>query len=77
MEDIISISNGDIVIIKAFDDVPEHRFLITEIWVNTEPGAVTYEIGGVALDGPLAGQYGEPALDQIKEITADKLGSIE
>lgn len=49
---------GSIVVIRGFDDVPQHRFLIQSV----EEDCVT----GVALDGPLAGQYGEPPLELIE-----------
>ncbi len=50
----------DVVVIAAFDDVPEHRFLV---W-SVEDDCVT----GIALTGPLAGEYGEPALELILRI---------
>lgn len=68
MEDTISTidSNfdwlGKVVAIKAFDDVPEHKFKITVIWRTDD----VLEFGGFALDGPLEGAYGEPELTQIK-----------
>lgn len=54
---------GSIVVIEAFDDVPEHRFTIETV----EEDCVT----GIALDGPLAGYYGEPSLGQIKSVSTD------
>ncbi|WP_135505219.1 hypothetical protein [Roseovarius aestuariivivens] len=49
-----------VVVIRAFDDVPEHLFRIETV----EEDRVT----GVALTGPFAGAYGEPPLDLIKSI---------
>ena len=48
---------GDVVKILAFDDVPEHLFRVDEV----HEGCVT----GVALTGPLAGEYGEPDLSLV------------
>ncbi|MCX7300158.1 MAG: hypothetical protein NTX73_07220 [Rhodobacterales bacterium] len=48
---------GEVVVIAAFDDVPEHLFQIDSV----EEDCVT----GFALTGPLQGSYGEPALDLI------------
>jgi hypothetical protein len=42
---------GDVVIVAAFDEVPEHEFLIEEVLDDC--------VTGVALTGPLAGEYGE------------------
>ncbi|SDJ39115.1 hypothetical protein [Lutimaribacter saemankumensis] len=47
-----------VVVIRAFDDVPEHLFRIDTV----EEDHVT----GMALTGPFAGHYGEPSLDLIK-----------
>lgn len=49
-----TIKPGDIVRIAAFDDVPEHDFEV----VSVEDDCIT----GIALSGPLAGEYGEPDL---------------
>ena len=43
---------GDIVLIRAFDDVPEHLFRVEEVYEDC--------ITGQALTGPLQGEYGEP-----------------
>lgn len=49
-----TIKPGDIVRIAAFDDVPEHDFEV----ISVEDDCIT----GIALSGPLAGEYGEPDL---------------
>lgn len=49
-----------VVVIRAFDDIPEHDFLIHSV----EEDRVT----GVALTGPFAGSYGEPPLELVGEI---------
>jgi hypothetical protein len=54
------------VVIGAFDDVPEHRFVIQSV----EDDRIT----GTALTGPLAGAYGEPEIEMIVEVVGP-LGS--
>lgn len=51
---------GDVVTIKAFDDVPEHEFLVEEVHEDC--------VTGVALTGPLAGEYGEPDREMIVRV---------
>jgi len=48
---------GDVVTIRAFDEVPEHLFCVEEVHDDC--------ITGVALTGPLAGEYGEPDLSLV------------
>lgn len=63
---------GDVVVIAAFDEVPEHWFRVDEVFEDC--------VTGVALTGPLAGEYGEPELAMIvRVVTDDKvaLGSDE
>ncbi len=50
---------GDIVVIAAFDDLPEHLFRVDQVYDDC--------VGGYSLTGPLAGEYGEPGLEMIKE----------
>jgi hypothetical protein len=52
-----TIKPGDIVRIAAFDDIPEHDFEV----VSVEDDCLT----GIALSGPLAGEYGEPDLTLV------------
>jgi len=56
----LSITPGCIVLIAAFDDIPEHRFLVDEVFEDC--------ITGMALSGPLAGEYGEPDLDLVVRV---------
>ena len=49
-----------VVVIRAFDDVPEHLFEVHSV----EDDRVT----GVALSGPFAGSYGEPPLELVKAV---------
>ena len=54
------LKEGSLVLIKAFDDAPEHRFRVTDVWDDV--------FGGVALDGPLKSSYGEPCYAQIGKV---------
>lgn len=51
---------GDLIVIRAFDDIPEHLFRIQEVHDDC--------ITGHATTGPLAGEYGEPDIDLILRI---------
>jgi len=48
----LNITPGCTVLIAAFDDVPEHHFLVEEVLEDC--------ITGTALTGPFTGEYGEP-----------------
>jgi hypothetical protein len=48
---------GDVVTIRAFDDVPEHEFLVDEVFEDF--------VTGFAVTGDLAGEYGEPELVMV------------
>jgi hypothetical protein len=45
------------VLIAGFDDIPTHRFEVAFVFDDC--------IGGYSLEGPLAGEYGEPELDMV------------
>ena len=51
---------GDVVLICAFDDVPEHQFRVEEVYEDC--------ITGQALTGPLQGEYGEPELSMVIRV---------
>lgn len=51
---------GSIVLISAFDDVPEHLFRVEEVYEDC--------ITGQALTGPLQGEYGEPELSMVIRV---------
>ena len=51
---------GDVVLIRAFDDVPEHLFRVEEVYEDC--------ITGHALTGPLQGEYGEPELSMVIRV---------
>ncbi len=57
---------GDVVVIGAFDDVPEHWFQVEAVFDDC--------ITGVALTGPLTGEYGEPELNMVvRVLTAEEV----
>ena len=51
---------GCIVLIAAFDDIPEHQFRVEEVFDDL--------VTGIALTGPSAGEYGEPELGMIVQV---------
>ena len=56
----LPLTPGCIVVIAAFDDVPEHTFRVEEVFEDC--------VTGIALTGPLAGEYGEPDLSLILQV---------
>ena len=54
------ITPGCVVLIKGFDDIPAHHFLVDEVFDDF--------ITGTALTGPLAGEYGEPEITLVLEV---------
>jgi hypothetical protein len=56
----LDIKPGCIVMIAGFDDIPEHEFRIEEIYEEF--------VAGMALSGPLAGEYGEPDIEMIVKL---------
>ena len=52
--------SGCVVLIAAFDDIPEHQFQVEEVFDDL--------VTGIALTGPLAGEYGEPELGMIVPV---------
>jgi hypothetical protein len=60
--DLSTLRPGVIVVIAAFDDIPEHLFRIDEVHEDF--------VTGIALSGPLEGEYGEPELVLIKALHA-------
>lgn len=51
---------GDVVVIAAFDDVPEHLFEVEDVLDDC--------VTGRALTGPLAGEYGEPEITLVLRV---------
>lgn len=58
--DAHTLTPGCIVLIAAFDDVPEHLFKVEEVLGDC--------VTGFALTGPFAGDYGEPDLALIVAV---------
>ncbi len=54
------LKEGDIVVIRAFDDIPEHLFQVSEVYDDC--------ITGYSISGPLEGEYGEPAFDLVLRL---------
>ena len=54
------ITPGCVVLIKGFDDIPAHQFLVNEVFDDF--------ITGTALTGPLAGEHGEPEMILVLEV---------
>ena len=61
-----NLTEGSIVLIAAFDDVPEHQFEVQDVYDDC--------VTGMALTGPLAGCYGEPPLEMVLSIV-DRVGT--
>lgn len=51
---------GDVVVIKAFDEWPEHLFEVDETFEDC--------VSGYSLTGPLKGVYGEPSYELIDRV---------
>ena len=60
MQDTSDLTPGTRALLRAFDDVPEHVFEVHTI----EDGYVT----GMALTGPLAGEYGAPDIELVLRV---------
>ena len=70
MQDTSDLTPGMRVLIRGFDDVPEHVFEVHTI----EDGFVT----GTALTGPLAGEYGEPDIELVlRALSPDSNGGSQ
>lgn len=59
-EQDLPLTPGCIVVIASFDDVPEHRFRVEEVFEDC--------VTGTALTGPLSGEYGEPDIELILRV---------
>ena len=57
---------GCIVLISAFDDIPEHQFQLEEVYEDL--------VTGTALTGPFAGEYGEPEIKMIVRVISHGTG---
>ena len=60
MDDPFNLHEDDVVVIRAFDDWPEHLFQVWEVYDDCT--------SGYSITGPLEGVYGEPAFDLILRV---------
>ena len=56
----LTITPGCVVLLAGLDDIPEHSFLVEEVYEDC--------ITGTALTGPLAGEYGEPDIVLVLQV---------
>ena len=56
----LTITPGCVVLLAGFDDIPDHSFLVEEVYEDC--------ITGTALTGSLAGEYGEPDLALVLQV---------
>ena len=63
------ITPGCTVLIRSFDDIPAHQFLVDEVFDDF--------ITGTALTGPLAGEYGEPEMILVLEVLSVSREGLE
>ena len=58
----LTITPSSIVLLAVFDDIPAHQFQVDEVFGDC--------ITGIALTGPLTGEYGEPDIALVLQILA-------
>ena len=56
----LTITPGSIVLLTGFDDIPAHQFQVDEVFGDC--------ITGIALTGPLTGEYGEPDIALVLQV---------
>ena len=56
----LTITPGSTVLVAGFDDIPAHQFQVDEVFEDC--------ITGIALTGPLAGEYGEPDIALVLQV---------
>lgn len=61
-----NLSLNDVVVIRAYEDIPEHLFQVWEIHDDC--------ITGYAITGTFAGEYGEPDFDLILRVHSRSQG---
>lgn len=54
------LKEGDVVVIGAFDDWPEHLFEVDDTFEDC--------VSGYSITGPLVGVYGEPGFEMILRV---------
>lgn len=55
-----NIKEDDIVVIREFEEYPEHLFRVSEVFDDC--------VTGYSITGPLNGVYGEPAYELILKV---------
>jgi hypothetical protein len=55
-----NLREGDVVVIRAGEDWPEHLFRVDEIYEDL--------VTGYSITGPLKDEYGEPGFDLIVRV---------
>ena len=55
-----NLKEDDIVVIRAFDDIPEHLFRVDEVFDDC--------FTGYSITGPLEGVYGEPDYSLVLSV---------
>ncbi|MFZ7090822.1 hypothetical protein [Primorskyibacter sp. 2E233] len=63
MHNTPNLKPGMLVVLRAFDDIPEHTFEIDEVFDDC--------VSGYSRTGPLAGDYGEPDFTMILRVIRD------
>ena len=56
----IDLREGDVVVIRAGEDWPEHLFRVDEVYEDL--------VTGYSITGPLKDEYGEPDFDLILRV---------
>ena len=56
----LDLSEGDVVVIRAGEDWPEHLFRVDEVYDDL--------VTGYSITGPLRDEYGEPDFDLILRV---------
>ena len=56
----LDLREGDVVVIRAGDDWPEHLFRVDEVYEDL--------VTGYSITGPLKDEYGEPDFDLILRV---------
>ena len=56
----LTITPGCVVLLAGFDDIPEHEFLVEEVFEDL--------VTGIALTGPFTGEYGEPDIALVLRV---------
>lgn len=56
----LGLKEGDVVVIRAGDDWPEHLFRVDEVFEDM--------VTGYSITGPLQGEYGEPDFGLILSV---------